>query len=71
MKRYRIMNRITHEWWEGEASSAHEACQKTGWMVGDCWVRQYSNKGSGGWKNPDDAPELGKKAGRFMGGNSW
>lgn len=34
MKRYRIMNRITKEWWEGEANSAQEACQKAGWL--DC-----------------------------------
>lgn len=57
MKTYRIMNRISREWWEGEAESAQEACQKAGWMIGDCWVRQYSSKA--GWKKPDDAPELG------------
>ena len=39
MKTYRIMNRITKQWWEGEAQSAQEACQKAGWMIGDCWVR--------------------------------
>jgi len=60
MPRYRIMNRITKEWWEGEAPSAQEACKKAGWMVGDCWVRQYSPKGLGGWKSPEDAPELGR-----------
>lgn len=59
--RYRIMNRATKEWWNGHADSAHEACEKAGWMIGDCWVRQYSPKGSGGWKNPDDAPELGRR----------
>jgi len=60
MPRYRIMNRITREWWEEEAPSAQEACKKAGWMVGDCWVRQYSPKGLGGWKSPEDAPELGR-----------
>lgn len=60
MPRYRIMNRITKEWWEGEAPSAQAACKKAGWMVGDCWVRQYSPKGLGGWKSPEDAPELGR-----------
>jgi len=63
MRRYRIMNRVTKEWWEGEADSAQEACQKTGWLIGDCWVRQYApphsdstkpgGHHSGGWKKPD------------------
>ena len=59
--RYRIMNRITNQWWNGEADSAQEACRLAGWLIGQCWVRQYSAKGAGGWKNPDDAPELGKR----------
>jgi len=59
-KRYRIRNRITGEWWEGEADSAQEACRLAGWLIGDCWVRQKtpvvldpsSESGSrgGGWK---------------------
>jgi len=61
--RYRIMNRITREWWEGEANSAHEACQLAGWLIGDCWVRQYSPRGAGGWKKPDSATGLGEKSG--------
>lgn len=65
MKKYRIMNRITKEWWEGEADSAQEACNKAGWLIGDCWVRQYSSKGCGGWKKPDDAPQLGEMKRRF------
>jgi hypothetical protein len=48
------MNRITQGWWEGEADSAQEACEKAGWLIGNCWVRQYSTKGSGGWKTPDE-----------------
>ena len=60
MPRYRVMHRINKMWWEGEAPSAQEACQKAGWMVGDCWVRQYSSKDMGGWKLPDDNPELGR-----------
>jgi len=39
MNRYRIMNNITEEWWEGEAHSAQEAAQKAGWPIGHCWVR--------------------------------
>ncbi|MQY60593.1 hypothetical protein GH153_01965 [bacterium] len=62
MPRYRVMHRVSKLWWEGEAPSAQEACQKAGWMVRDCWVRQYSSKGSGGWKVPDDNPELGRRA---------
>ena len=58
---YRIMNRITRVWWDGEADSAQEACEKAGWLIGDCWVRQYSPKGAGGWKKPADAPELGEE----------
>jgi len=62
MKTYRVMNRVTLQWWEGEASSAQEACQKAGWMIGDCWVREYvpphqdESKQSGwhygGWRKP-------------------
>lgn len=40
MKTYRIWNRVTREWWEGEASSAQEACNKAGWLIGNCWVRE-------------------------------
>lgn len=54
MKRYRIMNRITKEWWNGEANSAQEACEKAGWLIGNCWVREFSQKGYGGWKTPDE-----------------
>jgi len=56
-KRYTIMNRVTKEWWEGEALSAQEACKKSGWMIGDCWVREHSPKDSGGWKSPEKADE--------------
>ena len=50
MTRYRIMNRMTKEWWEGEARGPYEACTRAGWPIGDCWIREYSPKGSGGWK---------------------
>lgn len=39
MPEYRILNRITREWWEGKADSAQEACFKAGWLIGDSWVR--------------------------------
>lgn len=66
MPLYRIMNRVTKEWWEGMASSAFTACHKAGWMIAYCWVRQYSPKGLGGWKLPDDAPELGRQKRRSI-----
>lgn len=54
-KTYRIMNRITKEWWEGEAESAQEACEKAGWMIGDCWVRKYTK--NHGWKKESSEKE--------------
>lgn len=60
MKQYRIMNRISKEWYECGAESAQEACKQAGWLIGDCWVRAYSPKGSGGWKTPE---ELNKEGG--------
>jgi len=60
-RKYRIMNRTTHQWWEGEADSAVQACQKAGWPKEDCWVREHSDTGSGGWRKPSDAPELGRR----------
>ena len=61
LKTYRIQNRVTEEWWQGEAPSAQEACELAGWLIGDCWVREFSpvrrdaSHDSGykyaGWKN--------------------
>ena len=62
MKTYRIMHRGTNEFApDTEATSAQEACQKVGWMIGDCWVREktetrrdpHSDSGFrySGWKN--------------------
>jgi len=54
MKTYRIMNQITKKWWEGEATSAQEACEKAGWLIGACFVRVRTEKmGWGKIKNPD------------------
>ncbi|MBA7684293.1 hypothetical protein ES703_92684 [subsurface metagenome] len=39
IKTYRLYNRITKSWWEGQAASAQEACLKAGWLIGDTWVR--------------------------------
>ena len=44
IKRYIITNRITKERMTVDAQSAQEACEKCGWMVGNCWVR--------GWFSP-------------------
>lgn len=61
MNLYRGMNRLTGQWWEGEAESATQACNKAGWIIGDCWVRERtpvvadpaadSGHRGGGWKN--------------------
>ena len=37
---YYVENRITKEARNAEASSAAEACEKCGWMIGDCYVRK-------------------------------
>lgn len=44
---YRIMNNQTHEWWEGEATDAAEACEKAGWQFGICLIK-VKNEG-GAW----------------------
>lgn len=55
MKIYRIMNRITKAWWEGEANSAQEACEKAEWAIGDCYVRVKTyGKYTHGWSNPKE-----------------
>lgn len=58
---YRLYNRVTKKWWQGEAQGAQEACQKAGWLIGDCWVRRrtpvipnsskQSGYSGGGWTN--------------------
>ena len=60
MKVYKIWNRITKEFWEGEAESAQETCQNAGWLIGDCWIREKTPRvpdprtdsgfRGGGWK---------------------
>jgi len=60
MTRYRIFNNVTFEYWEGDAESSLDACKESGWAVKNCWVRERSEKGSGGWKKPTDHPELGE-----------
>jgi hypothetical protein len=61
MPTYRIMRRLTRQWWEGDADSPQEACDKAGWMIGNCWVRERtpvrsdpstdSGYAGGGWRN--------------------
>ena len=50
MKLFRIMNLVTRSWWEGDAMTVKEACRAAGWERGECWIREHSNKGAGGWK---------------------
>ena len=40
MQGYYIENRITKEIVKVAANSAQEACQKAGWLIGDCWVSE-------------------------------
>lgn len=64
MKTYRIQNTLTKQWWEGNAYSAHEACQKAGWNIAHCWIRErvqphrdrtkQSGQHYGGWRNTKD-----------------
>jgi len=39
-KEYCIWNRITKELQYVMALSAQEACEKVGWMIGDCQVKE-------------------------------
>ena len=38
--RYRITNRVTKQTYEASAFSADEACQKLGWVIGDCFIKK-------------------------------
>ena len=57
MKTYRIQNRITKEWWDGQAESADQACAQAGWQIGHCWVRERTPV------VPDPATESGHRGG--------
>jgi len=50
MKTYRIMNKVTCKWWQGEATCPEEACAKAGWKRGDCLIKEQTNAGGGGWR---------------------
>jgi hypothetical protein len=39
MPRYRVRNRITGEEHEVEAPYAQDACERLGWLIGDCHVQ--------------------------------
>jgi hypothetical protein len=52
--RFRIFNKVTFEWWEGEAASGQEACRKASWDRDVCVVKERSETGSGGWKKAKD-----------------
>ncbi|MFQ6065830.1 MAG: hypothetical protein ACE5K3_00950 [bacterium] len=38
MPRYRVTNRVTKEVSEVEAPFAQVACERLGWMIGNCFV---------------------------------
>lgn len=39
MPRYRMMNQVTKEVYEVEAPYAQDACERLGWMIGNCHVK--------------------------------
>jgi len=45
MPRYRITSRITKEVYEIDAPTAQDACERLGWMIGDCHVRKMMHEG--------------------------
>ena len=47
MPRYRVMNRVSGEQYEVSAPYAAVACQRLGWMIGDCRVRRLDNLAEG------------------------
>lgn len=52
MENYRLYHRELKQFQEFEAESAQEACQKAGWLIGDCWVREETRgKYANGWRN--------------------
>jgi len=38
-KEYTIVNKVFNQEETIEADSAQEACDKLGWMIGNCWVK--------------------------------
>jgi len=51
---YRILNKDTKEWWEGEAFNPYEALELAGWTEGRVWIREKTQRGAGGWKTPSN-----------------
>lgn len=61
LNRYRIFNFVLKEFFEVKAGTSLAAVEMSGWPLDECRVKQYSDVGSGGWKNPDDLPWLGSR----------
>lgn len=40
LKRYKVINRVTNEKKTVLAESAQEACEKLGWLIGDCFIQE-------------------------------
>lgn len=61
MKTYRIYHRALKQFRQVTAASAQNACRQAGWLIGDCWVREFtpvvsnpntaSGHSGGGWRN--------------------
>ena len=45
MPRYLLQNRITKESRIVEAPFAQDACERVGWMIGDCYVKRLLDTG--------------------------
>jgi len=52
MKTYRIMNKLTHEFWQGNTENVKEAIERTMWPEEECLITERTDKG--GWKKPKD-----------------
>ena len=51
MNTYRILNKITHEWWEIEAISVKAALTLAGCLKGDCVIKiKTQGEFAHGWK---------------------
>jgi ParB family chromosome partitioning protein len=56
-KEYRLMLRSTRKFKDITAPSAQAACEEAGWLMGDCWVREFTKSDAtkglrgGGWAN--------------------
>lgn len=63
MPRYRVENRITKEVMEIEAPFAQAACEKAGWLIGNCYVKSLRKRPSQKHQSPTREDEKGGEVG--------